>query len=117
VDRLCSGRVANDPGTVAVQVRGRAVEYGGHAIRAEVLPGAPVEELLAARRARIAELPVAPAPPSDDDPLATAQRENEAVPAYQAERGVLAEEDGGYGYTGRGALRSVHRIANAMSKK
>jgi hypothetical protein len=83
-------------------------------ILAEVLPGASVEELLAAHRARTADLAVPPEPPWDDDPLTTAQHENEAVLAYQAERGVLSPRAGGYGYTGRGALRSVHRIAKAM---
>jgi hypothetical protein len=82
-----------------------------------LLPGAPAEEVLAAHRARIADLSVTPLPPWDEDPLTTAQRENEAVLAYQAERGVLATENGRYGYTGRGALRSVHRVAKVMGKR
>ena len=82
-------------------------------VSAEVLPGAPVEALLIAHRERVARLAVAPAPPWDRDPLTTAQRENDAVLAHQAERGVLAAKDREYRYTGRGAVRSVHRIANA----
>jgi hypothetical protein len=82
-------------------------------IKAELLPGAPAEALLILHRARVAELAVPPAPPWDEDPLTTAQQENDAVLAYQAERGVLAAKDGDYRYTGRGAVRSVHRVANA----
>jgi hypothetical protein len=83
----------------------------------KLLPGASVEEVLAAHRARIADLSVTPLPPWDEDPLTTAQRENDAVLAYQTERGVLAAEEGGYGYTGRGAVRSVHRVGKAMAKE
>jgi hypothetical protein len=86
-------------------------------IRAEVMPGASVEELLATHRARTADLAVAPAPPWDEDPLTTAERENEAVLAYQAERGVLTAKDGDYGYSGRGALRTVHRVARRTLNK
>jgi hypothetical protein len=83
----------------------------------KLMPGASVEELLAAHRARIADLSVTPLPPWDEDPLTTAQSENEAVLAHQAERGVLAKQAGGYGYTGRGAVRSVHRVGKAMAKE
>jgi hypothetical protein len=83
----------------------------------ERLPGASVEELLAAHRARTADLPVPPAPPWDEDPLTTGQREHEAILAYQAERGVLSAKEGSYGYTGRGAIRSVHRVANRTLNK
>jgi hypothetical protein len=83
-------------------------------IQSEVLPGASVEELLAVHRARIAGLGVHPAEPWDDDPLDTAQREHEAILAYQAERGLMSANAGGYGWTGRGAVRSVHRVAKAM---
>jgi hypothetical protein len=82
--------------------------------RVEVLPAVSVEELLAAHRARTADLPVPPAPPWDEDPLTTAQREHEAILAYQADRGVLSREGGDYGYTGRGAVRAVQRVAKAM---
>jgi hypothetical protein len=37
------------------------------------------------------------APPWHDDPLTTAQRENEGILAYQAERGILAAKAGDYG--------------------
>jgi hypothetical protein len=82
--------------------------------RVEVLPAVSVEELLAAHRARTADLPGPPEPPWDEDPLTTAQREHEAILAYQAERGVLSREGGDYGYTSRGAVRSVHRVAKTM---
>jgi hypothetical protein len=80
----------------------------------EVLPGVPVDELLDAHRARTATLPSPPAPPWDEDPLTTAQREHKAILAYQAERGILSREKSDYGYTGRGAIRSVQRVARAM---
>jgi hypothetical protein len=81
----------------------------------EVLPGVPVKELLSAHRARVANLPTPPAPPWDEDPLTTAQREHDAILAYQAERGILSRQKDDYGYTGRGAIRSVERVAKAMS--
>ena len=82
-------------------------------LKVEVLPGATVAEMPASHRPRVAAVAAATTEPWDEDPLTTATRENEAVLAYQAERGVLAEKDGDYGYTGRGAVRSIGRVARA----
>ena len=83
-------------------------------LQAELLPGASLQELLATHRARVAAVPASPTTPWDHDPLETAQRENEAVLAFQVERGVLKDKGGDYGYSGRGAARTVHRVANGM---
>jgi hypothetical protein len=85
--------------------------------KVEVLPGASANDLLAAHRARLTRMSTAPDAPWDDDPLTTAQWENEAILAYQAQRGILARKNGDYRYTGRGAVRSVHRVANATPKE
>jgi hypothetical protein len=78
------------------------------------LPGAGVPELLAAHRQAVAEIPSAPAPPWDGDPLQTAAAENEAVLAYQARRGLLRDSpDGNYSYSPRGAARTVFRVWRA----
>ena len=82
-------------------------------IQSEAMPEASVESMLASHRGRVAQVAGSPAPPWDGDPLTTAHRENEAILAYQAERGIVAAKAGGYGFTGRGAIRSVHRVANA----
>jgi hypothetical protein len=107
--RLPDGTIVGTMNPAAAQIYDRPPW-----IKAVVLPGAPVEDVLAVHRARTADLPVPPAPPWDEDPLTTADRENEAILAYQAERGVLATKEDGYGYTGRGAIRSVQRCAKAL---
>jgi hypothetical protein len=77
-------------------------------------PGAGVPELLAADRQTVAEIPSAPAPPWDGDPLETAATENAAVLAYQAKRGLLRDShDGGYSYSPRGAARTVFGVWRA----
>jgi hypothetical protein len=83
-------------------------------LKATIRPGAGVVELLAAHRQAVSEMPSTPAPPWDGDPLQTAAAENEAVLAYQAERGLLREsDDGNYSYSPRGAARSVFRVWRA----
>ena len=84
-------------------------------IQAELHPGLPAAELLALHRSRVAAIARTPIAPWDEDPLTTAARENQAVLAYQAERGILAPKGGDYRYTGRGAVRSVQRLARAES--
>jgi hypothetical protein len=77
-------------------------------------PGAGVLELVAAHRQAVAEIPSAPIPPWDGDPLQTAASENAAVLAYQAKRGLLRDShDGNYSYSPRGAARSVFRVWSA----
>jgi hypothetical protein len=83
-------------------------------LKVTTLPDAGVPELLSAHRQAVAEIPSAPAPPWDGDPLQTAAAENAAVLAYQAERGLLrASYDGDYAYSRRGAARSVFRVWKA----
>ena len=82
-------------------------------LRVELLPGASVEEMLASHRNRVDAMAASPIGPWDEDPLATAARENEAVLAFQAERGILSQKGRDYGYTGRGAARSIRRVADA----
>jgi hypothetical protein len=81
-----------------------------------IRPGAPVLELLAAHRHSVAQMDMAPAPPWDGDPLQTAEAENAAMLAYQAERGVMRESRDGvdYAYSARGAARTVFRVKRAM---
>jgi hypothetical protein len=83
-------------------------------LKVTMRPGAGVLEMLAAHRQAVAEIPSAPAPPWDGDPLQTAAAENAAVLAYQAKRGLLRDShNGNYSYSRRGAARSVFRIWRA----
>jgi hypothetical protein len=83
-------------------------------LKVTTLPGASVPELLAVHRQTVAEIPSPPAPPWDGDPLQTAEAENAAVLAYQAERGLLRDShDGNYSYSPRGAARTVFRVWRA----
>lgn len=77
-------------------------------------PGASVPELLTAHCQAVDQIPSAPLPPWDGDPLQTAAAENAAVLAYQAERGLLrGSVNGDYSYSPRGAARSVFRVWRA----
>jgi hypothetical protein len=83
-------------------------------LRQVKLPGAGVTETVAAHREACAGVPGPRIDPAGRSAVEVAQAQNREVLAYQAERGLLCRRGEDYGFTLRGAFRSVGRVQRAV---